>query len=107
MTRFFEERERAAEMLFVRQEEARFRAHAQGIQSLANFAAQALGVDHQSAVAYADELMTSVVHGAKDDALIERVRADLEANGVIADNAVLLRELKQPPSHRDYSAHRA
>ena len=107
MTRFFEERERAAEMLFVRQEEARFRAHAQGIQSLANFAAEALGVDHHSAVAYADELMTSVVHGAKDDVLVERVRADLEANGVIADSAVLFRQLKQPPAHRGYSAHRA
>ena len=105
MSRFFEERERAAEMLFVRQEEARFRAHAQGIQSLANYVAEALGVDHQGAVAYADELMTSVIHGAKDDDLIERVRVDLEANGVIAHADLLFRQLKQPPAHRSYSAH--
>ncbi|MHC1998869.1 ATPase inhibitor subunit zeta (plasmid) [Methylobacterium sp. CM6241] len=106
MTRFFEERERAAEMLFVRSEEARFRVHAQGVQSLANYAAQALGVDYQSAVAYADELMSSVIHGAKDNELIERVRADLEANGVAANTAVLAQQLKQPPTQRAYDVHR-
>jgi hypothetical protein len=94
-------------MLFVRGEEARFRVHAQGVQSLATYAAQALGVDHQSAVAYADELMNAVVHGLKDDALIERVRADLEANGVAADTAVLVQQLRQPPALRRYSARRA
>ena len=107
MTRFFEERERAFEMLFVRGEEARFRAHAQGVQSLAKYAAEMLGLEHQSAVAYADELMTSVIHGAKDDSLIERVRADLAANGVIADTAVLAREMKLLPTQRAYSAQRA
>ncbi|WP_264047346.1 DUF1476 domain-containing protein [Methylobacterium flocculans] len=100
MSRFFEERERAAEMLFVRTEEARFRVHAQGVQSLAAYAAQVLGVDHFSALAYAEELMASVIQGTKDDALIARVQADLEANGVVVDRAPLVQHLKQPPAQR-------
>ena len=100
MSRFFEERERAAEMLFVRTEEARFRVHAQGVQSLAAYAAQVLGVDHFSALAYAEELMASVIQGTKDDALVDRVRADLEANGVAIDHGVLTQHLKQAPAPR-------
>ena len=61
MSRFFEERERAAEMLFVHAEEARFRAHCQGVRSLAAYAAAVLGVDPHSAAAYADELLASAI----------------------------------------------
>ena len=100
MSRFFEERERAAEMLFVRGEEARFRLHAQGVRSLAAYAAQVLGTDQRSAKAYGEELMASVIQGMKDDALVDRVRADLEANGVDIDRAVLAQHLKQAPAPR-------
>lgn len=100
MSRFFEERERAAEMLFVRGEEARFRLHAQGVRSLAAYAAQVLGTDQRSAEAYGEELMASVIQGTKDDALVDRVRADLEANGVAIDHGVLAQHLKQAPAPR-------
>ncbi|KQP30952.1 hypothetical protein ASF49_13255 [Methylobacterium sp. Leaf104] len=96
MARFFEERERAAEMLFVRAEESRFLTHCQGVRSLAGYAAEALGVDQHSATAYADELLAAVIQGVPQQDLVERVRGDLEANGVVADPAILTHHLKRP-----------
>lgn len=95
MPRLFEERERAAEMLFIRTEEARFIMHCQGVRSLAACAAKELGIDGQSAAAYARELLGASVQGTTDDDLVERVRADLEAGGVRVDPAMLRRELNR------------
>ncbi|KQP94664.1 MULTISPECIES: ATPase inhibitor subunit zeta [unclassified Methylobacterium] len=97
MSRLFEERERAAEMRFVRSEEARFLAHCQGVKSLAAYAAELLGVDRLSSDAYADELMASVIQGARSQALVERVQADLRANGVSAEIGILAQQLCRPP----------
>lgn len=102
MSRFFEERERAAEMLFVRAEETRFLAQCQGVRSLAAYAADVLGVDPRSAAAYADELLASVVQCVPQQDLVERVRGDLEANGVTADAATLTHHLRKPSG---YGAH--
>ncbi|MBX9930327.1 MAG: DUF1476 domain-containing protein [Methylobacterium sp.] len=96
MSKIFEERERAAEMLFVRAEEARFMMHCQGVRSLAAYAAWKLRIDEQGATAYARELLSAAMEGAKDEDLVERVRADLAAGGVIVDPASLRRELNRP-----------
>lgn len=93
MARLFEERERAAELLFARAEEVRFLAHCHGIQSLAAFATNKLGFDAAAANAYADVLVTALLQGMKDEPLIERVRADLAANGQIVSVAELRAEL--------------
>ena len=102
MAKLFDERERAAEMLFIRTEEARFIRHCQGVRSLAACAAKELGIDGQSAAAYARELLGASVHGTTDDDLIERVRADLEAGGVIVDPVLLRRELNRSTSMAVY-----
>ncbi|KAB1072758.1 DUF1476 domain-containing protein [Methylobacterium planeticum] len=82
MGRLFEERERAAELMFARDEEARFIARCRRMRGLASFVADKLGVDGQTAEAYAVELIGALVQGMKDDALLLRVQADLAANGV-------------------------
>lgn len=93
MTRLFEERERAAELIFARAEETRFVLRCHGIRSLAAFAASKLGLDGLSADAYAQELLSFAVNGMKDADLIDRVRADLAANGVIVHASDLRTEL--------------
>lgn len=103
MSKLFEERERAAEMLFVRSEEARFLMHCQGVRSLAAYAANELGIDGQGAAAYAHELLSALVHGTKEGDLIERVRADLAAGGVIVDLASLRRELNRSTAQGIYA----
>ena len=103
MSKLFEERERAAEMLFVRAEEARFMMHCQGVRSLAAYAAQKLGIDGQGAGAYAHELLSALVHGTKEDDLIGRVQADLAAGGAIVDLASLRRELNRSTAQGIYA----
>lgn len=93
MARLFEERERAAELLFARSEEMRFLAHCHGIRSLAAYATTKLGFDAAAAEAYADVLITALLQGIRDEPLIERVRADLAANGQIVGVAELRAEL--------------
>lgn len=51
-----------------------------GARALANFAIRKLGCDGLTSSAYADVLIDSMVHGASDEDLLERVRADLSAN---------------------------
>lgn len=103
MSKLFEERELAAEMLFVRAEEARFMMHCQGVRSLAAYAAKTLGIDGQGAGAYAHELLSALVHGTKDEDLIARVRDDLAAGGVIVDAGRLRRELNRSTAQGVYA----
>ncbi|CAO4153313.1 DUF1585 domain-containing protein [Methylorubrum thiocyanatum] len=80
MLRSFEERERAEELLFVVGEERRFLNRRAGAQALADFAIRKLGCDGQTSRAYADVLIDAMIHGASNEALLERVSADLAAN---------------------------
>ncbi len=104
MSKIFEERERAAELLFVRAEEAQFMSYCQGVRSLAVYAMNKIGVDGHSAEAYAQELLSGFVQGLRKDALVARVRADLQANGVEVDIVDLQRELDRHAAQSVYAA---
>ncbi|MFE1598899.1 DUF1476 domain-containing protein [Methylobacterium sp. ID0610] len=94
MLKVFEERERAAEFLFVRAEEMRFAAHCYAVRSLASYAMSKLGVDGQTSEAYARVLIADMIGNmGDDDALLERVQADLSANGVHVSLAELRVEM--------------
>ncbi len=82
MLKAFEDRERAAEYLFARTEEARFAAHCGSIRALAIFAMAKLGVDGRTAEAYARVLIAAMIEGQHDEDLIARVQGDLRANGI-------------------------
>lgn len=104
MSRLFEEREKAAELLFVRAEEARFLSYCRAVRSLAVYVMEKIGLDRHSAGPYAQELLGCLVHGLDKTALIERVAADLEANGIAVNHDELRRELEQSASQTIYAA---
>lgn len=89
MLKALEDRERAAESLFARSEEARFAAHCASLRGLAIFAMGKLGVDGRTAEAYARVLIAAMIEGQHDDALIWRVQADLRANGIEVSSSEL------------------
>jgi hypothetical protein len=78
----FENRERAFEQMFVHDEEARFRALARRNKLLGQWAATQLGLTGVKADAYVDEISKSLVARVVDEGLVEKLRADFEANGV-------------------------
>lgn len=81
MSQFLKDRERAAEGIFVREEELRFLAVRRGLQSLAGWAAEAMGLDKEAAKTYEDALVGDFLSGAPENAVVARVSTDLERAG--------------------------
>lgn len=81
MTTSFEKRERAAEGLFVRKEEARFLAHRSAIEALGSWAGESMELDAAAQAAYSQQLVGRLVAGATDDELVMTVQTDLERAG--------------------------
>lgn len=82
MDRLFEERERAAEARFAHEAEALFRARCAAIRTFGLHEAGRMGLEAPAAATYAADLVAASVGGIKDAAILERVRADLAANGI-------------------------
>jgi len=93
MLRSFEERERAAELIYIHGEEMRFTSHIAGIRAVADLAIRMLGLDGMTSKTYADALIAARIEGSKPAALLERVQADLAANGVEVSLAELQAEM--------------
>jgi hypothetical protein len=102
MLRSFEERERAAEFVYIHGEEMRFANHISGIRAVAAFAIRLLGLDGMTSEAYAQTLIAARIDGLKPDALLERVQADLAANGVEVTLAELRAELDRTSAQRSF-----
>ncbi|MGX7707834.1 ATPase inhibitor subunit zeta [Methylobacterium sp. Gmos1] len=90
MTTMFEERERAAEALFALDEELRFLALARRNKMLGAWMCERLNLAGREAEAYKSRLVetsgTSPAPGrTADEALVERLRADLAAKGAAAE----------------------
>ena len=95
MTNLLEERERAAEWAFAHEGEVRFLMHCTALRALAAHASARMELDQPAAESYARDLVSASVNGTKDDALIERVRTDLEARGITETADDLRERLKQ------------
>ncbi len=80
MLRSFEERERAEELLFVIGEERRFLNRPALAPKHWLIRDPETCCDARTSRAYADVLIDAMIHGASNEALLERVRADLAAN---------------------------
>ncbi|HEX2134658.1 MAG TPA: DUF1476 domain-containing protein [Microvirga sp.] len=78
----FDERERAFENLFAHQEELRFRALARRNELFARWAAEQLGLRGSGYHQYVRSFVDSVVRPGSEEALVDRVRSDLLAEGV-------------------------
>ncbi|WP_457104351.1 ATPase inhibitor subunit zeta [Methylobacterium sp. P5_C11] len=100
MLRSFEERERAAELIYMHGEEMRFTNHIAAIRAVADLAIRMLGLDGLTSEAYAQALIAARIEGLKPAALLERVQADLAANGVEVSLAELEAEMARISAHR-------
>lgn len=107
MLKSFEERERAAELIYVHGEELRFTNHLAGIRAVASFAIARLGLDGVTSEAYAQALISTRIEGLKPEALLERVQADLAANGVDVPIAELQAEMARNSARRGLGDERA
>ena len=102
MLRSFEERERAAELIYIHGEEMRFINHIAGIRAVADLAIRLLGLDGMTSEAYAQALIAARIEGLKPAALLERVQADLAANGVEVPLAELEAEMVRTSAQRSF-----
>ena len=78
----FDDRERAFETKYARDEEMAFRVTARRNKLLGQWAATQLGLKGGEADAYAAEISGSLVARVVDEGLVERFRADFAAHGV-------------------------
>ncbi|KMO13058.1 ATPase inhibitor subunit zeta [Methylobacterium platani] len=91
MTTLFDERERAAEALFALDEELRFLALARRNKMLGAWMCERLSLTGEAAEAYKRHLIeagaeTPPLGRSPDEALADRLRADLAAKGAAADD---------------------
>jgi len=77
----FDDRERAFEKKFVRDEETRFRALALRNMLFGQWAADQLGLTGEAATAYVDEIRNKVAEKTGEEIVIAKVREDLAARG--------------------------
>ena len=81
MTNMLERRERAAESAFVRAEETRFLARRAGVEALAGWAAEGMGLKDTARAAYVDAIGARFLTGARESDIILRVGSDMERAG--------------------------
>ena len=87
----FDEREHAAELMFVHDKEMRFRALARRNKLLGLWAADRMGLSGARAETYAHDLVEKVVEADQDEALVGKLRADLIQHGTVLSEHQLRR----------------
>ena len=85
----FDEREKAAEAVYVHEQDLAFRAHARRDRKLGLWAASLMGLKADEAATYADTLFASEIAAQGEAGLLARVLQDLKAAKVsISETAV-------------------
>ena len=85
----FDRREEAFENLFAHDEALRFRAEAYRAKHLAQWAAALMGRSETEAEAYSQSLVSLMIAGGGDDAILRRLSTDLDEAGVPVTEAAL------------------
>ena len=78
----FEDREKAYESKFARDEELRFKATARRNKLLGLWAAELMGMEGDAATAYAVEVIKSDFEEAGDEDVYRKVKGDLDKEGL-------------------------
>ena len=78
----FDDRERAFENLFAHDQELAFRAQARRNRDIGLWAAQQLGRSGAEADAYAGQVLMASVEAGGSEAVVAKIRQDLDAGGV-------------------------
>ena len=81
MAPLFVERERAAEGIYIRDEELRFFASRNGLRTLATWAGESIGLEAADIQAYGQRLVDAFVAGTPEDQIMRSVQTDLERAG--------------------------
>ncbi len=81
MAPMFGERERAAENIFVHDEELRFLAHRRGIEALSAWAVESMELSPEDGSRYTQHVVDAFVAGTPEDRLIASIQTDLERAG--------------------------
>lgn len=78
----FDKRKQGFEAKFIHDEESRFKVAARCNKMLGNWAAGELGLTGDSAVAYANELVTANLESQTSDDILRKVLNDLAPKGI-------------------------
>ncbi len=89
----FDDREKAFEAQFARDEEMQFRITARRNRLLGEWAAQKMGLTEVEAEAYAKDVVRADFEEAGDEDVIRKVLGDLTAAGVESDEAAVREQL--------------
>ncbi|WP_068072931.1 DUF1476 domain-containing protein [Novosphingobium lentum] len=98
----FDDRERAEEAKFARDEEMMFRIHARRNRLLGVWAAQRMGLDAPETEAYAKSVVQADFEEAGDEDVIRKLLGDLVSAGVDIDEA----EIRTSMDAREVEARR-
>ena len=98
----FDDRERAFETKFARDEEMVFRILARRNRLLGEWAARAMGLTEVESDAYAKEVVRAEFEEAGDEDVIRKLLGDLTAAGVETDEAKIRAEM----AHKQVDARR-
>lgn len=99
----FDDRERAFESMYARDQEMQFKIHARRNRLLGQWAAKKMGLTEAEADAYAKEVIRSDFEEAGDDDVIRKLLGDLTAAGVDIDEDLI----RQTLAHKTVEARRA
>lgn len=91
----FDDRERAFETKYARDEEMQFRIHARRNRLLGGWAARLMGLSEAEADAYAKDVIRADFEEAGDEEVIRKVLGDLTAAGVDCDEAKIREALAE------------
>jgi hypothetical protein len=85
----FDERERAFEAKFARDEELQFRIHARRNRLLGQWAADRMGLTPEEADAYAKSVVQADFEEAGDEDVVRKLLGDLVGAGIDVDEAAV------------------
>ena len=91
----FDEREKAAEAVYVHEQDLAFRAHARRDRKLGIWAASLMGLNADETAAYADTLFAKEITGQGEAGLLARVLQDLEAAKVGRSESVVRAKMSE------------
>ena len=91
----FDERERAFEAMFARDQEMQFRIHARRDRLLGLWAAERMGLTDVEAETYAKELIRSDFETITDDDIVRRLLGDLTSAGVDIEEAEIRARIEE------------
>lgn len=90
----FDERERAFEAKFARDQEMQFRIHARRDRLLGLWAAQRLGLTEAEGDSYARDLIRSDFETVSDDDIVRKLLGDLTGAGIDVEEAEIRAEIE-------------